>query len=536
MTVSLIGEVVNACDATTGFNQGNISGDDDFVEGSGALGLKCSNATCELFTTTLGAGAPYDFSSGGAEEGDHLIMWFNTKSPINATAGIRITVGDSAGTPDRAHWNVQPVGLYKGGFITKVINPEADFSSIQTGTWTVGGNPAQLTNIDQVGGTIQTTTTIMGSFNNIQIDQITIGTGIRVDAGTGGTPNTFETVRAVDEDTNFWGWMSSFAGAFVMKGGLFIGPATGSATSVFTDSNFSIIFAEENVAPGFYVIDARGGATTVTWTLGSISAANPAVARWDLVVNHVDTVFSDTNSVFSGYAAILLAAGDSLSGTTFIDGVLLSVAASATADGITVLNPANPTNVGAVAMTELGGLTNSTIEFGTAGHGIHLLLNTGDHDLDNVQFVGGYGGTPGSNLVAETGSADAMIVNDTGGFVTLTILNGGTLPSIRNGVGATTQVNQEVQVTFTGMKDNTEVRVYNSSTGAEVAGIEDVTSGTTDDRFFAFSAAASLVVDYVIHHHEDAGQNFQTIRVNDFTMPVTNASIPIQQIIDRNAV
>ena len=203
MTVTLVGEVINAADATTGFNQGNISGDDDFVEGTGAIGLKCSNAVCQIFTTTLGASAPYDFSGAGAENGDHIVMWFNTKTPIAASGGLRIYVGDSVGA-DSGEWHVDPAGFYKGGFITKVIDAARDFDVV-TGAWTLTGNPAQLTNIDQVGGVFNTTTSIMGSFNNVQLDQFPVGSGIRVDAGTVGVPNTFETVRAQDEDTSFWG-------------------------------------------------------------------------------------------------------------------------------------------------------------------------------------------------------------------------------------------------------------------------------------------------------------------------------------------
>ncbi len=532
MTISLVGEVVNACDAITGFNQGNLSADDDFVEGSGALGLKCSAATCELFTTTLGASAPYDFSSGGGEEGDHIIMWFNTKTPINATQGMRITVGNGT---DRAHWNVQPVGFYKGGFVIRVINPETDFDIIQAGTWTLTGNPAQLSNITQMGGTLQTITTIMGNFNNIQIDQITLGLGIRADGGSVPTPNTFELVRAQDEDTSFWGWWSSVNGIIIGRGKLFIGPVTGTVASIFTDIGFTVVFAAENVADGFYEITCRGANTVVTWELGSISAEDSSVARWSFFANIINTLFHDTNSLFTGYDRIALADGDTLNGSTFVDGNRLDLAGSATADAITVLSPSNPADQGAVNLQDPEVLTNSTIEFGS-GHGLSIIIDPGTYDFVGNIFTGGYGGTPGSNLVANSGSTTAMIYNQTGGLVTLNILAGGTLPSVRNSAGSTTQINQNVQVTFTGMKDNTEVRVYNNSTGVEIAGIEDVIAGSPDDRSFAFSAAAALVIDYVIHHHEDAGQNFETIRVNAFTIPTTDASIPIQQRIDRNAV
>jgi hypothetical protein len=179
MSIILVGEIVNSCDATTGFNVGNISTDDDFVEGTGAIGLKLSAATQEIFTTTLGSTAPYDLS--GLEAGAHIIMWFNTKTSINATTGLTIVVGNGT---DRGNWNVLGDAFYKGGFTTRLISPDEDFDTISAGTWTVGGNPAQLSNITEMGGGFTTLTSVMGSFNNVQLDQITIGSRLRANGGT----------------------------------------------------------------------------------------------------------------------------------------------------------------------------------------------------------------------------------------------------------------------------------------------------------------------------------------------------------------
>ena len=92
-----------------------------------------------------------------------------------------------------------------------------------------------------------------------------------------------------------------------------------------------------------------------------------------------------------------------------------------------------------------------------------------------------------------------------------------------------TEVVSSTTVTFTGMKDNTEVRVYKSSDGSVVDGIEDVTDGTSNNRSFSWSAAPSLSVDYVIHNVE-----YETIRVNGYVVPGAATSLPIQQRIDRN--
>ena len=213
MAYTLVGTVVSSCDTAGDFttiNGGaNISGDDDFVEGTGAVGDKMSNTTEILASDTLSGGAAgvYDFSVGGADEGAHFIGWVNTKTPINATSGIAVYFGNGT---DTGSANVMPAAFYKGGFVTRVWNPSADFDSA-TG-WTTTGNPAQLDDVSEMGFEFTTITSIMGAFNNTQVDQFTVGFGVRADAGTSGAPNTFEGVRAADEDTAFWGWWSASNG------------------------------------------------------------------------------------------------------------------------------------------------------------------------------------------------------------------------------------------------------------------------------------------------------------------------------------
>lgn len=91
-------------------------------------------------------------------------------------------------------------------------------------------------------------------------------------------------------------------------------------------------------------------------------------------------------------------------------------------------------------------------------------------------------------------------------------------------------------VTFTGMKDNSEVRVYLTGTSTEIAGIENVVDGSLDNRTFAWSALATTDVDYVIHNWLAGVPVYETIRVNNFIVPAANTSIGIQQRLDRNAV
>lgn len=515
MAVSLVGEVVNTCDATTGFSTGSISTDDDAVEGN-AIGVKNSAGTVEMYTTSLGASAPYDFSVGGSEEGYHIIMWFNSKSIINASAGFRIVAGNGT---SRGNWYVVPRRFYKGGFVLNVVDPARDFDVITAGSWATNGNPAQLTSVSQIGGGHQTPSTIMGSFNNFQLDKMTVGLGLRVDADDGGVPNTFETVRAADEDTNFWGWWSSRFGSIVGRGKLYIGPATGSASSSFSDSSFKITFADEPVAIGFYEINPRGAGTDVDWTLGSISAENSSSTRWNLTVDSDTNSFADTDGNWSGADTLIFNNNSTLTRTKLADCNLL-VQNGATLDGCQIL-AANTADDDPFIYSDDPSLISDCDFTFSDGHAIKL-LNTGTYSFVGNTFTG-YGGTPGSNLTEDSGSTDAAIYNDSGGLVTLNISGGGTTPSVRNGPGSTTVIASTISLTVTPLSTGSEVRAYLTGTSTEVDGTESSTGSS-----HVLSLSSGVAVDIVV-----IKPGYESVRFENVSFTANQNFNPVQRV-DRN--
>jgi len=513
MAVVLIGEIVNSCDTVTGFNVGNISGDDDFVEGTGAIGLKVAASYAEIYTTSLGATAPYDFSTSGGEAGYHYILWFNTKLAIASTGGLRCIMGNGT---DRGEWDVDPTGFYKGGFLTRVIDPSRDFDRINAGTWTTNGNPAQLSNITTMGGGVETVPTIMGNFNSVQLDQMTIGLGLVVSGGTVGSPNTFEEVRAYDEDTNFFGWWSSANGTIIGKGKLFIGDNGGS--TVFSDVSTSVAFADELVGEDFYEININGTNTTCDFELMNFSAARPNSVRWGLTVEDNVSAFTMTNCVISGSRIIKLNDSSNVVGSTIINGLQL-IQSGGTLDGISVLN--NSTGSTAYITSDSPELiSNSTFTF-NSGHAIELTSAvSSEFTFSNNTFIG-YGAS---------GSTDAAIYNNSGKAVIINVTDGGSTPTIRNGAGASTTVNNAVVLSLSNLVDDTEVRIYTSGTITEVAGQESVTGGTFS---YAYNYAASTFVDIVIFK-ESYLFNEPDGRIKNFELGNTNTTIPINQRFDRN--
>lgn len=176
-----------------------------------------------------------------------------------------------------------------------------------------------------------------------------------------------------------------------------------------------------------------------------------------------------------------------------------------------------------------------------------LILSNVPSSIQNCSFVAGSPSTrsaieittPGTyNFVGNqftgftaNGTNGAAIYNNSGGSVTLNISGGGSTPTIRNGAGSSTTIVNAVNVTLTGMKDNTEVRIYRSGTNpaVEVAGIETVTAGSTNNRSFTFSDEAGNSVNIVI-----ISLQYQNIRIENYIIPGADTSLPIQQILDRN--
>jgi hypothetical protein len=140
--------------------------------------------------------------------------------------------------------------------------------------------------------------------------------------------------------------------------------------------------------------------------------------------------------------------------------------------------------------------------------------------------------TPGTytfsgNLFSGYGSdstTNAAVYNNSGGSVTLNISGGGSTPTVRNGTGASTTLNNSVTVTLTGLKNPSEVRVFNARTTTERSGtgVENVTSG-----MHAFSLPAGTAVDISI-----LSLGYQNMRILNYST-TSDTAIPISQVLDR---
>ena len=198
------------------------------------------------------------------------------------------------------------------------------------------------------------------------------------------------------------------------------------------------------------------------------------------------------------------------------------------------------------AYTAVSGLVDNTNSFKTAGKNTVSFTRPTDWMFDDptaslgslyhlrFRITGGTMTTvPSGNRVEIPG--DVRVDFPAAATIDINILELGSIPMIDNVNGSTVNVIANTQVTFDKMKDNSEVRVYLTATTTELAGIEDATAGTADNRSFAWSASVGTTVDYIIHNFQPGDEIYQTIRVIGFVVPAGDTVIDIAQILDRNA-
>ena len=128
---AIVGTRLSAADALTGWDAGNISGDDSPVQGSSAIGQKISAATAGFGYTH---GSTFDVSGTNRR---CVYLWMNCLSGIatQASGGLRMRVGN-----DNANYRLYYVAgsdNYTGGWRKRVA---------------VGGDPCLCRSLVAVGG------------------------------------------------------------------------------------------------------------------------------------------------------------------------------------------------------------------------------------------------------------------------------------------------------------------------------------------------------------------------------------------------
>jgi len=405
-------------------------------------------------------------------------------------------------------------GSFAGGWTMFIVDIEQASASPSN----TGGTPPATTAIQYVGVTSETATVMTRNTNNTWLNGIwrlpAGNAGILVEGqNTGSVDWTFSDILSVSE-TNLWGsFRSAAGGAYVSNVPITIGNATDSVTHGFSDTNQALLWENsEFIVDGFYGINVLGSATNtvnVTWGIKSgtgndatgtqgvtvQSDANQTGTRWYLDVNdaNIDSFNAYGCTFINGELFSLDQNNVEVISTAFVncDEAVQSLGSNTSLfQRNSVVNANTLDGTAFLKSVDLDNIKYNTFTF-SDGHAIEI--TTLGAALTGETFLG----NNFSGYNATTGSTDAAIYNNSGQSVTINVTGGNLVDtSYRNGASATTTINNNVAITVTNMKDNTEVRVFQTSTidttppytsPTELAGIENATAGTTDARTFTFS-------------------------------------------------
>ena len=497
-------------------------------------------------TTTRDATLYNNGGTGLFSSGDHAYLLVNCgvvsllSTKVNGGLTVRVTGATITNWAEFELFgsNEWPT-TFDGGWLQIVV----DIDELLANPTNTNGTPPTVGNIQRFGVTFITASVMPRMTDNIWVGgfrRLPANTpGIIVEGRNGGSTDwNLASMAAVPAIQLAATLKPGPAGSFICRTPIQFG-INDTSTHAFSDTNGLLLWSRQEIMlDGFYELSAlgnSGGTTNVTLGVktgtgsaatgsqgGAIQAASNA-ARWDMDFNdpNVDGVNFYGVSCVHGGDFLLDDPAVSFISTFYID---CDSALVDTSEQLRIASvDANTADaVAFMTVSDLSDIENSTFNF-SDGHAVEI-DTAGTYTFSGNIFAGAFLGTPGSNLTGGTGSNDAMILNSSGGLVTINIAGGGTTPSIRNTSGSTTQVNNDVTVTFVGAVNNSEIRVYTTGTQTELGtGIEN--SDGTD----TISVAGGTAVDLVIHHID-----YEQIKLVNFTWPSIDTNFQVAQRIDRN--
>ncbi len=118
--------------------------------------------------------------------------------------------------------------------------------------------------------------------------------------------------------------------------------------------------------------------------------------------------------------------------------------------------------------------------------------------------------------------------NASGGAVIINATNGSNVSTFTNSAGGSVTINNSKTLTLTGLIPNSEVRIYSRDGGGnsdvELGGIENCSATFAYNYNFGANPTVNIVV---------LKNDYQYYAINNYTLGATDASLPIQQIPDR---
>jgi hypothetical protein len=287
VTVVFNGTNITTAETTTGWGKtGTISNPvqetDLVIQGTYAVSTKASNKDGALYYD-IGAGNELDFSSGGAEEGQHVYIWLNctTLGAIDTVANGGLRIWLATDLANYAEWYIlgsDTLNRYSGGWYRAVIDPRIK-PSATTGTFNIAS-------VRYFG--IYINTTGAAKAENLIIDRIDYGWGLQIyGTDTDGWQDVFD--ADMGTQANKYGIFQEEEGVFYAYGRLEVGDNVGTNGTTFTDEDRLIRWVSQDywdgtqwaptISQDFFRFDIVSNATNPTTFTDGIIVGSGDTAR-----------------------------------------------------------------------------------------------------------------------------------------------------------------------------------------------------------------------------------------------------------------
>ena len=456
--------VIDAADAVTGWGGGSPSTYAGFQrEGSNCLGDQVGNGYSDQWHTI----ASEDYSNRT------IFGWCRSGNPhLEASDGFGIILGSNTAV-NQYSYTVGGSDNW-GHFVSGWGGFRLDTANLPTGLRVLAGAAPTLTAITEVGYSMGYNSKANGNADNVFWDQLKwIANGsaaLSFSGGSAGVPSLFADITTADIASTAaaaYGILRELVGAKAYE--IFYGCEWGHATgsTYFDDADFQLFVngggsGDAGMTAGNMDMSLLAGTGTNLFKLNNFTCVNVGtVANWDF--SALFETFELTNGSFvdGGTFTLPVTGGTSrkLENMSFTNCAQVNLS-TCPITGLTF----NGTTDADGAVLANRAMTGHTFNSDGTGHAIYI-TTPGTYAYDANSF-NGYGANA---------TTDAVIKNESGGLVTITI-NGGDTPTYLNVGIATTSVVSSAPVTITVLDDTTglaiattpHVMILNATTKAEI--------------------------------------------------------------------
>jgi hypothetical protein len=534
LTVTADLQVLTTAESFTGWdNIGSGSSGaeepDFFVQGDFCVSKQVSgrNARKGMFYTHTQS---FSFLEGGPNAHDLVYIWVTTSTPGLLTDisnnGMEILLGVDSNNYRSWHVSGGDFNDPTEAWRCYVIDPQSP------GTRDVGSY--NRSNVNIYGAVIETSANAKGY--NIGIDQIAVGRGLTVTGTNTVEGEGFREIADVafdDARLNRWGIVTEKSGIFFIKGKINVGD--GATATNFTSQNETVVWQTDRYLTASQFGGAPQGANH---TFDKAVPLGTSDVRFGLgVAGGPTTMLLGAEAGDGGRSGTSLSIAGftdgSGSGVKRVDaGITMDPGATVGIYGSAINNFSQPVNLGSA---EVKGTTfngNGVVSGSSsavwrnnnflAAPGVAFEMDS-TTDIASCSFIGnnvavsvlGALDATFNDLSFDSNTTDVQVASP----ITIFLVNS----NASTQTGGATFVNS-IQLTLTGLEPNSEVRVFDGGTLNEIAGQEDVTTGTFTT---GIDAATYTSIDISV-----ISLGYLNFRI--LGLATTSAiSIPIQQTLDR---